>query len=427
MAAPMLSGAASLPRVLRTDTSTAAGWSQDRSEGARATEAPAPKPARIESIDTLRGIVIVLMALDHVREFFHAGAFAFDPMNLEATSAALYLTRWITHFSAPTFVLLAGVSAYLVGVKSGSRATLSRFLVTRGLWLILLEATVVSFAWHFSIFHPGLGVIWAIGASMVALAALVWTPRWMIIAVALAILVGHNALDRVAPSALGALAPLRTLLLEGGLLDIGVGKIFVTYAAVPWLGFMALGYAMGPLFDTRAPMSRRGLVPAGLILLAGFVLLRAINHYGDPAPWSAGLTAMQSVESFFNATKYPPSLVFTLMTLGPILVVLYGLERMKFSFLSLFTVYGRSPLLFYVAHLFLIHGLMMLTGMAMGIPPGAFVTFIADRTVLREAGWGFSLAVVYGVWALVVVALYPACRWLGQIKARRRDWWLSYL
>ena len=383
---------------------------------------------RLQSIDILRGIVIILMALDHVRDFFNASAFLFDPLDLQKTSPALYLTRWITHFCAPTFVFLAGTSAFLHGRKIGSRAALSRFLLTRGLWLILLEFTVVAYAWNFTLNSIALQVIWALGVSMMVLAALVWLPLPAIIGFGLVLIAGHNAFDRVTPASMGAFGPLWTLLHDEGSIQLWNGfGVWVLYPLVPWIGVMALGYGLGFVFLQDAALRLKTLTVLGLSMIAGFLLLRAGGFYGDPRAWTMHADLWTTAGDFLDTRKYPPSLLYLLMTLGPVLVLLPWLERAKGFGAELFASFGRVPLFFYVLHLYLAHALMLAIGMAMGYPAGIFVGVMADPKAMIGIGWGFSLPLTYCVWLLILAILYPACRWFGALKRRRHDWWLGYL
>jgi uncharacterized membrane protein len=376
---------------------------------------------RLDHVDLLRGLVMVIMVLDHTRDYFTV--VRFDPTDLTRTDLALFATRWITHYCAPVFVFLAGASAWIAGTRR-THGQLARFLLSRGLWLILVEVTVISFGWYFSTRWP-MGaraqVIWAIGASMVVLAGLIHLPRAAVAAVGLALVVGHNLLDGVAPAAFGAFAPLWQVLHVPG--PLAIMPVFVTYPLVPWVGVMALGYAAGPaVFSLDAGAPRR-MAWAGAGIILGFVVLRTLNGYGDPSPrledGSPALLAM----SFLNVTKYPPSLLFVLMTLGPALVALALLRRAKGPVADVFVTFGRVPFLFYVTHLYLVHALAVAAGVAQGFPDSAI------RTVYRllPQGYGFGLPVVYLVWVGVVAALYPVCRRYAALKARSRAWWLSYL
>ncbi len=281
--------------------------------------------ARLTSIDLLRGLVMVVMALDHTRDFFAAGGF--NPRDV--TDPALFLTRWITHFCAPTFIFLAGISAFLYG-QGRSAGSVSRFLLTRGIWLVLIELTVVRFGWSFSIHfnHFVVQVIFVIGASMIALAGLVHLPRWAIAAAGLVMIFGHNLLDGIKAAQFGAAAPVWNFLHQPGHLQLAPGvDLVVLYPLIPWIGVMAAGYALGPVF-TREPAARiRELFVLGATITVGFILLRATNLYGDPAPWAVQDNVVASVLSFINCEKYPPSLLYLAMTLGPALMLLAAIER----------------------------------------------------------------------------------------------------
>jgi uncharacterized membrane protein len=377
---------------------------------------------RLDSIDLLRGLVMILMALDHTRDFFGASG----PNPRDVADPALFLTRWITHYCAPVFIFLAGVSAFLYGARGRSTGEVSWFLLTRGLFLILVEFTIVRFGWTF---NPGFSwlvaqVIWAIGASMVALAALIWMPRTAIAVFGLALIGGHNLLDGVQPADLGQAAWLWTILHEGGNVQLGDVRLFVLYPLIPWIGVMAAGYALGPVFKADAPTRRRVLVGLGLAVTAGFVLLRASNLYGDPAPWQVQETWLSTVLSFLNCEKYPPSLLYLAMTLGPALLLLAAFEGARGRLAGWITTYGRVPLLYYVAHIYLLH---VAAGIMVLIVYWDDLSWLAASPPQKPADYGFSLPGVYAIWLLAVALLYPLCRWFASLKARRREWWLSYL
>ncbi|MDP3801417.1 DUF1624 domain-containing protein [Brevundimonas sp.] len=378
--------------------------------------------ARIDAIDRLRGLVIVLMVLDHVRDFFHRAAFTADPLGLESGDPALFMTRWATHLCAPTFVFLAGVSVFLQRANGKNRIDLSRFLATRGAWLILLELTIVQ--WGFN-FGGGLflQVIWAIGASMLAMAALIWLPRQTLLALGAVIVAGHQLVAPIDPSDLGAFGPAWNATLEFG---PGLGG-FVAYPFVPWLGVMLLGYGLGGLFQQQeGPRARTILMLAGG-LLALFAVVRGINLYGDPRPWAAQPEPLWTALSFINVSKYPPSLDYVLVTLGVSLALLPGLARLGGPLASRLETFGRTPLFTYVLHVFLAHGLALAVGTAMGVPPSAFFNMLGDPGRVIQAEWGFGLAGVYVAWLAVLALLYPLSRWFEGVKRRRRDWWLGYL
>jgi uncharacterized membrane protein len=391
----------------------------------QAPPAPASPRARdrerLDHVDLLRGLVMVIMVLDHVRAYFTEARF--DPTDLTRTDLALFGTRWITHFCAPVFVFLAGASAWIAGTRR-TPGELSRFLLSRGLWLIALELTVITFAWYFTT-ELALGlvaqVIWAIGASMVVLAGLIHLPRVAVAGVGAALVLGHNLFDNLAPERFGAFAPLWRVLHVPGPLE--VVPVFLLYPLVPWVGVMALGYTAGALVFVRDENAGRRLALAGAALTAAFLLLRALDLYGDPSPrlreGGAALLAM----SFLNLTKYPPSLLYLLMTIGPALVALAAFRRARGPLAGVFVTFGRVPFLFYVAHLYLIHALAVAAGMAQGYPASA----MREVFLRLPDGYGFGLPAVYAVWIGVVALLYPVCRRYAELKARSRAWWLSYL
>jgi uncharacterized membrane protein len=376
---------------------------------------------RIASIDFVRGLVMVLMALDHVRDFFASGGF--NPRDV--TDPALFMTRWITHFCAPLFVFLAGVSAFLHGERGGRRE-LSRFLLTRGAWLILIELTLVRFAWTFSfdLSYFFSQVIFAIGASMIALSALVFLPRAAIAATALVLIVGHNALDAIKAEAFGAAAPVWNFLHEPAMLQLGAVKWFAVYPLIPWIGVIAAGYALGPVFLADRATRMRSLVGWGSAAVIGFVLLRATNVYGDPASWSVQAGAAATFLSFINCEKYPPSLLYLAMTIGPALLLLAAVEKARGRFAEWVTTFGRVPFFYYVVHVIVIHALAVVFAWASGAEIGwLFGPFPADK----PSEYGLGLMGVYAIWLAVVVLLYPLCKWFAGVKKHRSDWWLSYI
>ena len=382
---------------------------------AKAARPPAgsTEEGRIASIDVLRGLVMVLMALDHTRDFFGLGGF--NPRDVG--EPALFLTRWITHLCASTFVFLAGLSAFLYG-RGRTTENLSRFLLTRGIWLMLIDLTVIKFGWGFDLdfFCVGAGVIFVIGASMIALAALVWLPRWMIVAGASVMIVGHNLLDGVRAEAFGQVAWIWHFLHEPGKVTFGEGaEIYVLYPLIPWVGVMAAGYALGPIMQ-RAPEKRQWfLFQLGAAITLGFVLLRASNFYGDPDPWTTQQTWVSTVLSFLNCEKYPPSLLYLMMTLGPALILLAAFEHARGAFTQGLAIFGQVPSFFYVIHIYLIHALAVLTGFALS---GAFEA---------NPDLGFGLPSVYLVWLFALALLYPICRWFADLKRRGSSWWWPYL
>jgi uncharacterized membrane protein len=406
--------------VLQPDTPSGEYRVRRPSSSASAVKAPGSH-RRLDHVDLLRGLVMVIMVLDHVRAYFTE--VRFDPTDLSSTNLALFATRWITHFCAPVFVLLAGSSAWIAGTRR-SRGELSRFLLSRGLWLIFLELTVITFAWYFTT-RMTLGlvaqVIWVIGGSMVVLAGLIHLPRAAIAGFGLALVLGHNLLDGLTPERFGAFAPVWRVLHVPGPLE--VVPVFLLYPLVPWVGVMALGYAAGLWVFAQDRAAGRRLALAGVALTLAFVALRALNGYGDPSPrlqeGDAALLAM----SFLNLTKYPPSLLYLLMTIGPALVALALFRRARGPLAGVFVTFGRVPFLFYVAHLYLVHALAVAAGTLQGFPPSA----MRDVFLRLPDGYGFGLPVVYAVWIGAVALLYPLCLRYAALKARSRAWWLSYL
>jgi uncharacterized membrane protein len=392
---------------------------------AAATPASAvERKQRIESVDVARGIVMVLMALDHTRDYLGVAG---DPTDLTRASTALFLTRWITHICAPTFFLLTGTGAAL-SLARKSRGELSRFLLTRGLWLILLEVVVVrslGLQFNFDYRVTLLEVIWALGWSMIFLAPLVFLPVWGVAAIGIALIGGHNLLDGIRSA-----DPMWAVLHGPGFaLRTPDHTVFVAYPLVPWIGVTAVGYALGWLYVWRPERRRRALLVLGLALPCAFVLVRMLNVYGDPSPWRAQGTDLRTILSFINTTKYPPSLLFLLMTLGFAVLGLWAFDRRVPRVLAPALIYGRVPLFYFLVHLPLIHLLAVVIAYGRyGSAHWFFESPSLDRyPFTRPPGWGYSLPIVYGVWALVVMALYWPCRWFGELRARTRSLWLSYL
>lgn len=372
---------------------------------------------------------MVLMALDHARDFFHFGALhGHDPLDLDTTSPALFLVRWITHFCAPVFVFLAGTGAYLSGQHGRSPRARSRFLLTRGLWLIVLEWTLVqwcgwafAFDWHR---HNGM-VLWALGWSMICLAALVHLPLPVIGGGGLTLIAGHNLFDAVKPADLGGFGPWWTFLHEGGRIPLGAGHTLLAgYPLIPWPGVMAAGYAFGALWPQPAATRHARLWQLGAGLTALFLLLRFSNFYGNPAPWTPQATAWQTVGSFLDVEKYPPSLAYVLMTLGPALLLLAGWERRPPAWLRPLESFGRVPLFFYLLHLPLLHGLAWLVAWLQW-GRADWLHGLPRAPVPPTAGFGLVGTAL--AWLAAVALLYPACRAFAAYKRRHRHAWLSYL
>ena len=394
-----------------------------------ATAAQAPSAAagraRLEAVDVLRGVIMILMAIDHTRDFF--GIPGQNPTDLSSATAALFLTRWITHFCAPVFFLLTGTGAYL-SLRRRSPGELSWFLLTRGLWLIFLEVVVLRcFAYQFNVDYrvTMLLVLWALGWAMITLAALVRLPASVVVAFGAVLIAGHNLLDAVRSA-----NPLWAILhAPGFVLNTPEHVVFVGYPLIPWIGVTAVGYGLGQVYGWDAGRRRAFLLRLGVVLSVAFVALRGLNVYGDPSRWSGQKTAAFTALSFLNTTKYPPSLLFLLMTLGPALVFLGLVDGRTPRLLRPALVIGKVPLFYYVLHFFLIHLLaVVVCYLRYGSAHWMFESpDLAHYPFTAPPGWGFSLPGVYLAWAFVVIALYPLCRWFAALKQRRSEAWLSYL
>lgn len=390
-------------------------------------ESTGPRPQarpRLDAIDFLRGLVMVVMVLDHARDYLGGGTM--DPRDVH--DPALFLTRWITHFCAPIFVLLAGVSAFLYGSRGRTQGEISRFLLTRGFWMILIEVTVVRFAWTFNLDYSFVffQVIWVIGCAMIALAALIHLPRWAIATFALTLIAGHNLLDGIGAISFGALSWLWVLAHAPGAIETtGSGQLLVLYQWLPWIGVMAAGYALGPVFMLSEERRRRTLLTIGVAVVAAFIVLRASNLYGDPRPWAPQGTWFATLLSFINCEKYPPSLLYLAMTLGPGLIVAGWFTQARGWLSRAIVTIGRVPFLFYIAHIFVVHAFaVVVASVAFG---GSQWLFVGMPVFGKPEGYGLSLTGIYVSWIAALLVLYPLCRWFGAIKQRRKDWWLSYL
>ena len=392
---------------------------------------PIPVKQRIQSIDILRGVIMVIMALDHTRDFFHITALTDQPTNMATTSAPLFFTRWITHFCAPGFVFLSGIAAFLNGRQKTTRQ-LSAFLLKRGAWLLVLEICIVSLVLTFNPLYNliFLQVIWAIGISMILLAALIHLPFRILLAVGAIIFFAHNMLDYPEAARQGNLN-IAWAIIHGRNAFIPVNaahSILVAYSFLPWTGIMILGYCCGKLFTAgTAPLHRKKiLLAAGSGLLLLFVLLRSINLYGDPFAWTSQRNSTITMLSFLNANKYPPSLIFCCMTLGPLLLLLAMLENSNNRLTRFFMVYGSVPLFYFIGHFLLIHLLCTALFFASGHPLSQAFT-ASSPFGFRPASFGYPAPTVYLLWLLVVLVMYPLCKKYGKYKSTHRQWWLSYL
>lgn len=379
--------------------------------------------SRIASVDIVRGAVMVLMALDHVRDYV-TGA-RIRPEDLSRASAALFATRWVTHFCAPAFFLLAGVGIGIALQRGKDAAGMSRFLVARGLFLVVLDLTVSAIGWQFGFqLVPAFAiVIWTLGWSMVLMAAIIRLPRTFVAVIALLLIAGHNLFDNVRPESLGALAPLWHILHVPGFAI--PGKLFIAYPLIPWAAVMALGYLLADVYRWEPARRRRFLIWSGVIATAVFVALRSVNAYGNPDPWSAQRTSALTVASFLNLRKYPPSLQFLLMTLGPTLVALALVERARGRVMEWLTVFGRVPLFFYVVHIYLVHFLAVVIAFIQGGELRRIPVVTNPESI--PAWYGLSLPGVYAMWALVILLMYAPCAWYARLKARGDYPLLRYL
>lgn len=383
---------------------------------------------RLHTIDLMRGLVIVLMALDHTRDFFSSATI--DPTDLSQTTPALFLTRWITHLCAPTFVFLAGSSAYLAAMRHQmNQRQLAGYLLTRGLWLIVLELTIVHFGWTFNwnLHHVVGQVIWVLGWSMISLAGLAFLPRWAIGLLALAIIGGHNLFDGIKAEAFGQWAWLWTVLHVPGTIELFPSySIFILYPLIPWAGVMAAGYCAASVFLLVKDKREKVLLLMGVCCIAAFLVLRLPNIYGDSVPWQSQGNSLFDVFAIVNFEKYPPSLSYLLMTLGLMFLGLavFESERLQRWGRPLL-IFGRVPMFFYVLHLMVIHGGMLIITWRRGLPVD---WLFSGFPKLPSPDFGYGLPAVYGFWLLLILLLYPLCLAYSQLRKHYADhWWMSYL
>ncbi|MDE5070937.1 MAG: heparan-alpha-glucosaminide N-acetyltransferase domain-containing protein [Trichodesmium sp. St5_bin8] len=382
---------------------------------------------RVISIDILRGVVMVLMTLDHVRFFFSNADF--NPLDLTQSNIPLFLTRWVTHICAPTFIFLAGIGAYLSLKRGKSKPKLCRFLLLRGLWLVFLDLTVVTFSWSFNLrgnFFVA-GVLWAIGWSMVFLAAVIYLPTRTIAAIGILMIVGHNFFDHVQAEQLGNIGWVWTILHERKMLELTSGfRLFILYPLIPWIGVMAVGYAFGTLLEIEKNRRLQLLRKISLSMIVTFIIIRVINSYGDPNPWLIQSRFFYTLLSFLNCHKYPPSLLYLLITLGLAILLLYFLEKSEIRYFKPLIILGQQPLFFYVIHFWLIHITAILFALSRyGITP---FTFSQLGISWKPKAFGYDLPIVYLIWLLMTVILYIICERFAKYKKKHRGkWWLNYL
>ncbi|MDY2588406.1 DUF1624 domain-containing protein [Winogradskyella aquimaris] len=391
------------------------------------------KSTRIESIDILRGLVMVIMALDHVRDYFHINAFTSNyPENMATTNIFLFGTRFITHYCAPVFVFLAGTSAFLYGQKK-TKGELSKFLITRGFWLIFVEIFINNFLWWFDVSFgfTNLQVIWAIGVCMIILGLVVHLPRILILILGLALVFGHNMLDGITKEGTSFEAILWYFLHQSNGIPLTQEKfLWFSYPVLPWIGVIILGYCFGEFYKKGNSLNlrRKWLLYIGFGSIILFFILRGTNLYGDLTPWTYQENTEKTIISFFNATKYPPSLVYLLMTLGPALLFLYGIENIKNRITNFLLVFGRVPFFYYILHILVIHTAAIIGLLITGKD---WKLMILDNETINSGilqGYGYSLITVYIIWVILIMVLYPICKTYMRYKLKHKDkWWLSYL
>ena len=390
------------------------------------------KSTRIESIDILRGLVMVIMALDHVRDYFHYGSFFSDPTNLETTTPFLFFTRFITHYCAPVFIFLAGTSAYLYGSKK-TKHQLFKFLFTRGIWLVFLEIILNNLFWWFDVGYSfiALQVIWAIGLSMMCLSILIYLPKKVLLTVSLILIAGHNLLDGIVLEGKSFISILWYVLHQLQFVMFENGRMIAfVYPIIPWVGLISLGYCFGGFYkkDFDVSLRKKWLLILGISAIVLFFIIRGLNIYGDLVPWTTQDTSTKTILSFFNVTKYPPSLAFLLITIGPALLFLYGIETVKNKVSDFLLVFGRVPFFYYFIHVLVIHCLAIVGMLIFG---GTWKNMIITADVFANTkliDYGYSLFVVYLIWIGVIALLYYPSKKYMIYKANNKDkWWLSYL
>jgi uncharacterized membrane protein len=388
-----------------------------------------PTPYRITSIDLLRGIVMIIMALDHTRDFYHTPAMTADPLAPLTTTPAIYFTRWITHFCAPTFVFLSGLSAFLSSQKKNS-AEASMFLINRGIWLIFVEMVIVTFGLTFDYKFGFIvwQVIWAIGCSMIILGVVRQLSNKWVLIIGCILFFGHDLLNYVHPPKPQTTADVIDVFFTAFSNFAQLNSEHVIgdfYAILPWTGVMLIGYGIGHWFKKEYPAEKRKrhLLTCGLSMIALFIILRFINKYGDPAP-REDIEGWRGILTFMNASKYPPSLLYCCMTLGPSLVFLALSENIKSKWSEIASVYGRVPFFYYILHFYILHSLLIIFFYATGHKNSEiYSSFIG----FRAADFGYPLWVVYIIWLSVAASLYFPCRWFYKYKMSHQQWWLKYL
>ena len=386
---------------------------------------------RVQSIDLLRGLVMILMALDHTRDYFHYDSFFYDPTDLSQTTVTLFFTRFITHFCAPVFSFLAGTSAFFVGRKK-NKNDLSVWLLKRGSWLVLVEFIIVNFGWYFKLNTTfiDLAVIWCLGVSMVFLAGMIRLPKFLAICIALFLVFGHNLFDGFKPAPDDLLGKLWYIFHIEGEFKIGSFTVYTVYPLIPWIGLMTLGYYFGQLYLPSFENKKRIkiLYSTGFLLILLFCIFRISNLYGDLHPWVKQPTFSYSILSVLNVTKYPPSFSFICITMGPALIFLAAAENFKHRLAKIFITVGQVPMFFYIVHIYLIHLLALIAALATGYKFSDMILSIWIPFSEDLKGYGFSLPIVYLIWLGIIIVLYPVCKKYNRYKQENKEkWWLSYL
>lgn len=391
---------------------------------------PLQRNQRIQSIDLLRGLVMIIMALDHVRDFFHYNALINqNPLDFSTTTPALFLTRWVTHFCAPVFVFLSGTGIFLYESKGKSKKQVALFLLTRGIWLMLIEILVITPLWDFNFVYVALQVIWAIGLSMVILSVLIFLPYKILLTVGLIIVFGHNLLDSGRINAGDAPSFLWAVIHQEHVFDVTRSlKVGLHYPFLPWLGLMIVGYALGNLYlpNIKLRFRKTFLLITGISVTMLFIIIRWTEIYGDMDLWAEQKNTLFTFFDFVSTTKYPPSLMYILMTIGPALIFLSFAEKISGTLGKKIIVFGKVPFFYYILHVFLIHALSWLLFFATGHSWND-LDFVNFRNGSLPYGSGYSLWVVYAAWVTVIIILYFPCRWYSRYKATHKQWWLSYI
>jgi len=381
------------------------------------------KKERILSVDMLRGLVMIVMALDHIRDY--TSYYHFSPEDLSQTTIPLFITRWVTHFCAPVFMFVAGVGTGLGQINGKSKKQLSHFLWTRGLWLVFLEFTVIKLGWEFNFMDTSFSliVIWALGICMIVLAALIYIPKkWLLIG-GLVMVFGHNLLDHVSLESFGNFSFLWKILHVDSFFEFGPFVIKTKYPIIPWIAVMTLGYVFAGFYNLATKERQQKMFWLGLVVTLLFFVIRGINRYGDMHPWSEQSSLGMTIVSFLNTTKYPPSLSYLLMTLGPSIILLVVFERIGGWLSKFLIVFGRVPMFYYVLHIYLIH----LIALILGVYQGFSLSQIAIKFTLLPENYGFGLEVTYAVWVIVIATLYPLCKWYIKFKKGKKHPFYSYI